>query len=67
MEVNCIVRKVTAASHVVILIKYVKNLSNYFLKFSLKFLNHYYRNQLTLTKWININGREEKKIFNKKN
>ncbi len=63
MEVCCIVRKVTAALHVVILIKYMKNLSNYFLKISLKFLNHYYGNQLTLTKLININGGEEKKIF----
>ncbi len=39
MEVYCIVRKVTAALHVVapyvvVLIKYVKNLSNYFLKIS---------------------------------
>ncbi len=66
MEVYCIVRKVTAALHVVILIKYMKKLSNYFLKISLKFLNHYYRNQLTLTKWININGTKEKKIFNLK-
>ncbi len=69
MKVYCIVRKVTATLHVVvILIKYMKNLSIYFLKFSLKFLNHYYRNQLTLTKLIYINDREEKKtFFNKKN
>ncbi len=44
------VRKVTAALHVLILIKYMKNLSNYFLKISLKFFNHYYQNQLTLMK-----------------
>ncbi len=34
MEVYCIVRKVTAALHAVILIKYMKNLSNYFLEIS---------------------------------
>ncbi len=44
MEVYCVIRKMTAALHVVILIKYMKNLSNYFLKISLKFLNHYYGN-----------------------
>ncbi len=45
---------------VVVLIKYAKNLSNYFLKFSPKFLNHYYQDQLTLT------GGEKRNIFNKK-
>ncbi len=34
MEVHCFLRKVTAALHVVMLIKYIKNLSNYFLKSS---------------------------------
>ncbi len=63
MEVYCIVKKVTTALHVDILIKYIKNLSNYFLKISQKFLNQYCENQLMLTKWININGTEEKKNF----
>ncbi len=34
MEVYCIVRKVTTTLHVVVLIKYLKILSNYFLKIS---------------------------------
>ncbi len=59
MEVYCIVRKVTAILHIVILIKYIKNLSNYFLKISQPILLE----QLTLTKWININGIEEKIFF----
>ncbi len=51
MEVYYIVRKVTAALHAVILIiKYMKNLRNYFLKIPLKFLNQYYGNQSTLKK-----------------
>ncbi len=59
MEIYCVLRKVTAALHVFILIKYMKNLSNFFLIIS----------QPLLRKSVKVNGIEltltaqKKKIF----
>ncbi len=65
MEVYCIVRKVTAALRVIVLIKYLKNLSNNFLKISQPLLRKSVNVKFELTFNVNgaVNGAEEKKFF----